>query len=313
MGEYKHTSVLLNESIEALHIKSDGFYVDGTLGGAGHSSLIAEKLTTGKLIGVDRDSEAIRAAEKRLGAFGDRVCLVKANYGDLPEVLDSLHTAFVDGILLDLGVSSYQLDNGERGFSYMQEDAPLDMRMEQETGITAGEIRETYSKDQLEFLFREYGEEKFAKRIAAGIVAERERRAIKKTGDLNRVIREAIPAGAARRKGHPSKRVFQALRIETNSELSVLSECLPKLIDRLSDGGRLCCITFHSLEDRIVKNAFKAAQDPCTCPKEFPVCVCGKKSKGKVLVKKPILPSAAECEENARSRSAKLRVFERRW
>ena len=296
--EFAHTSVLLEETIEGLAIKPDGIYVDGTLGGAGHSSHIAARLRTGRLIGIDQDAEAIEAATKRLEPWQEHVTLVRDNYCNLPAVLNSLGIDKVDGIMLDLGVSSYQLDNAERGFSYRY-DTALDMRMDQRQTLTAKTIVNEWSQAELFRCIRDYGEDKFAQNIAKHIVQAREKKPIETTGELNDIIRAAIPAKMREKGGHPSKRTFQAIRIACNREL-------------LHPGGRFCIITFHSLEDRIVKNAFRRNENPCTCPPEFPVCVCGKVSKGKVITRKPILPGAEELEVNSRSKSAKLRVFEKK-
>ena len=308
---FRHTSVLLEPSIEQLQIRPNGIYVDGTLGGGGHSYHIAERLTKdGRLIGIDRDEEAICAASKRLEPFTDRVTIVKNNYGNIREVLDRLEISQVDGILLDLGVSSYQLDTAERGFSYMA-DAPLDMRMDREESRTAWDIVNTYSEQELFRVIRDYGEDRFAKNIAKHIVKQREEKPVETTGELVKIIQGAIPMKVQKTGGHPAKRTFQAIRIELNRELTVIDEVIDTMIDVLKPGGRLCIITFHSLEDRIVKSRFRTAENPCICPREFPVCVCGRKSKGHVVTRKPILPSETEMEENPRARSAKLRVFEK--
>ena len=308
--EFKHISVLLQECIDGLNIKENGIYVDGTLGGAGHSSKIIEKLSPkGILIGIDRDTEALKSASERLKVYGN-VKYIHGNHDDIKNILEDLNVKEVDGILLDLGVSSYQLDEASRGFSYMQ-DAPLDMRMNTNDKITAKDVVNQCTKDELVKIFRDYGEEKWASRIADFIVKRRESGEIQTTFELVDIIKAAIPA-KMRVNGHPSKRTCQAIRIECNRELEVLKESLDDLIDLLNPGGRLCIITFHSLEDRIVKSAFRNAENPCICPPEFPVCVCGRKSKGKVISRKPILPSAKELEENSRSKSAKLRVFEKR-
>lgn len=309
--EFKHISVLLDECIEGLNIKPDGIYVDGTLGGAGHSSHIVEKLNNnGRLIGIDQDQEAITAATKKLKKYEKSVDIIHNNYVNLLQVLFNLNIKSVDGILLDLGVSSYQLDNKDRGFSY-RFDSSLDMRMDTRNELTARDIVNNYSEGELFRVIRDYGEDKFAKNIAKHIVMARAEKPIETTFELNDVIKAAIPAKFRADGGHPSKRTFQAIRIECNRELEVLKEAIDQMIDALNPGGRLCIITFHSLEDRIVKTAFKNAQDPCTCPPSFPVCVCGKKSKGKVVTRKPILPSDEELECNPRSKSAKLRIFER--
>ena len=309
--DFKHYSVLLPETIEQLHIKEDGIYVDGTLGGGGHSYEIAKRLTTGRLIGIDQDYDALEAAGDRLRPFADRVTLVHSNYEAMVERVHELGIDKVDGILLDLGVSSFQLDTPERGFSYMVEDAPLDMRMDQDNPMTAADIVNDYSEEDLYRIIRDYGEDRFAKNIAKNIVKERQKERITRAGQLNQIIERSIPKKLQVTGGHPAKRTYQAIRIELNRELDVLEQNLDAFIDLLAEDGRICIITFHSLEDRIVKNTFKKNQDPCTCPKDFPVCVCGKKSKGRVITRKPILPSEKELEENTRSRSAKLRVFER--
>ena len=307
--DFKHYSVLLPETIEQLHIKEDGIYVDGTLGGGGHSYEIAKRLTTGRLIGIDQDYDALEAAGERLRPFADRVTLVHSNYEAMVERVHELGIDKVDGILLDLGVSSFQLDTPERGFSYMVEDAPLDMRMDQDNPMTAADIVNDYSEEDLYRIIRDYGEDRFAKNIAKNIVKERQKERITRAGQLNQIIERSIPKKLQVTGGHPAKRTYQAIRIELNRELDVLEQNLDAFIDLLAEDGRICIITFHSLEDRIVKNTFKKNQDPCTCPKDFPVC--GKKSKGRVITRKPILPSEKELEENTRSRSAKLRVFER--
>ena len=309
--DFKHYSVLLPETIEQLHIKEDGIYVDGTLGGGGHSYEIAKRLTTGRLIGIDQDYDALEAAGERLRPFADRVTLVHSNYEAMVERVHELGIDKVDGILLDLGVSSFQLDTPERGFSYMVEDAPLDMRMDQDNPMTAADIVNDYSEEDLYRIIRDYGEDRFAKNIAKNIVKERQKERITRAGQLNQIIERSIPKKLQVTGGHPAKRTYQAIRIELNRELDVLEQNLDAFIDLLAEDGRICIITFHSLEHRIVKNTFKKNQDPCTCPKDFPVCVCGKKSKGRVITRKPILPSEKELEENTRSRSAKLRVFER--
>jgi 16S rRNA (cytosine1402-N4)-methyltransferase len=311
MKEFSHKSVLLEECIRELKIDPEGTYVDGTLGGAGHSSEIAKRLTTGKLIGFDQDAEAIEASSRRLEPFGDRVTIIRDNFSHISSRVQELGITSVNGELLDLGVSSYQIDTPERGFSYMTPEADLDMRMDQSSSMTAADIINTYSREELFRILRDYGEEKFASAIASRIVKEREKAPIKKVGELNSIIDASIPAKIRKTGGHPAKRTFQALRIELNDELGVLEGHIDEWIDLLAPGGRLCIITFHSLEDRIVKAAFRRNEDPCTCPREFPVCVCGKKSKGKVITKKPILPTDQEMEENSRSKSAKLRVFEK--
>lgn len=308
---FGHVSVLLNEAVEGLAVKPDGVYVDGTLGGAGHSSVIASRLTTGRLIGIDQDADAIAAATKRLSPWKERVTVVRSNYEAMASVVHQLGFSEVDGILLDLGVSSYQLDTPERGFSY-KVDVPLDMRMDDRMEKTAKDIVNEYSEQELYRMIRDYGEEAFAKNIAKHIVRERESRPIATTGQLVGVIQAAIPAKVRWAGGHPAKKTFQAIRIELNRELSVLEDSLGGMIDLLAPGGRLCVITFHSLEDRIVKNAFRQAEHPCTCPPSFPVCVCGKKQKGITVTRKPILPSEEEQTANSRARSAKLRIFEKR-
>ena len=309
--EFKHYSVMLNETIEQLNIRPDGIYVDGTLGGAGHSSEIAKRLTTGRLIGIDQDADAIAAASERLKDYKDKVTIVRSNYAQMKEVLHNLGIEKVDGILLDLGVSSFQLDTPERGFTYRSEDAPLDMRMDDRQKLTARDIVNEYSEMELFRIIRDYGEDRFAKNIAKHIVSAREQKPIETTGELNAIIKGAIPMKVQVTGGHPSKRTYQAIRIELNHELDVLRDNLDDMIELLNDGGRCCIITFHSLEDRIVKSAFKKNENPCTCPSNFPVCVCGNKSRGHVVTRKPILPSEKELEENSRSKSAKLRVFER--
>ena len=309
--EFKHYSVMLNETIEQLNIRPDGIYMDGTLGGAGHSSEIAKRLTTGRLIGIDQDADAIAAASERLKDYKDKVTIVRSNYAQMKEVLHNLGIEKVDGILLDLGVSSFQLDTPERGFTYRSEDAPLDMRMDDRQKLTARDIVNEYSEMELFRIIRDYGEDRFAKNIAKHIVSAREQKPIETTGELNAIIKGAIPMKVQVTGGHPSKRTYQAIRIELNHELDVLRDNLDDMIELLNDGGRCCIITFHSLEDRIVKSAFKKNENPCTCPSNFPVCVCGNKSRGHVVTRKPILPSEKELEENSRSKSAKLRVFER--
>lgn len=310
--EFKHKSVLLDESIEALKIRPDGIYVDGTLGGGGHSYEICRRLSDrGKLIGIDQDAAAIEAAGERLGEFKDKTIIIRANYCDMKKELDNRNITSVDGIILDLGVSSYQLDTADRGFTY-REDAPLDMRMDQRQTMTAKDIVNEYSEDELYRVIHDYGEERFARNIARHIVTARQNKIIETTGELIDVIKAAIPMKARVTGGHPAKRTFQAIRIELNRELEVLEDSLAEMIDLLNDGGRICVITFHSLEDRVVKNIFRQQESPCICSKNFPVCVCGRKSKGIVVTRKPILPSEGELEENKRSKSAKLRVFERR-
>lgn len=309
--EFKHTSVLLEETIENLDIQPEGIYLDGTLGGGGHACEVAKRLTgAGRLIGIDQDEDAIEAAGKRLSPYRERVTLIRDNYANAAETLAEVGIYGVDGILLDLGVSSYQLDNEERGFSYRY-DAPLDMRMDRRQSLSAKEIVNEYTETELARILRDYGEEKFAKNIAKHIVAARTDKPIITTGELNEIIKAAIPAKMRAVGGHPSKRTFQAIRIACNRELEVLQDSLDGLIALLNPGGRLCVITFHSLEDRIVKSAFRKNENPCTCPPDFPVCVCGQVSKGTVITKKPILPSEREREENSRAKSAKLRVFEK--
>lgn len=311
--EFKHYSVLLNETIEQLHIRPDGIYVDGTLGGAGHASQVAERLSDqGRLIGIDQDADAIAAAGERLRKFGDRVTIIRSNYANMKEELHAIGIDHVDGIVLDLGVSSFQLDTPERGFTYRDEDAPLDMRMDDRQTLTARDIVNDYSEMDLYRIIRDYGEDKFAKNIAKHIVNEREKKPIETAGQFSEIIRESIPMKVQKTGGHPAKRTFQAIRIELNRELEVLQNSLDEMIDLLNPGGRICIITFHSLEDRIVKTNFKRNENPCTCPADFPVCVCGNVSKGKVITRKPILPGEKELEENSRSKSAKLRVFERK-
>ena len=310
--EFVHASVLLKETIESLNIKPDGIYVDGTLGGGGHSLEIAKRLAPGgKLIGIDRDGDAICAAGKRLADYSDVVTIRRGNYSQMADILKDLQITAVDGIVLDLGVSSHQLDSAERGFSYMQ-DAPLDMRMDQRETRTAGNIVNGASEHELFRILRDYGEERFAQNIAKHIAERRASKRIETTGELVEIIRASIPMKLQKQGGHPAKRTFQALRIELNGELSALEDSLDGMIDLLGDGGRLSVITFHSLEDRIVKAAFRRNENPCTCPKSFPVCVCGKKPKGFVVTRKPVLPGEEEQNENPRSKSAKLRVFERK-
>lgn len=307
---FQHTSVLLEETIANLKIKPDGTYVDGTLGGAGHASEVCKRLSaTGRFIGIDQDDAAIAAAGERLREFGERVTIIRSNYCNMVSRLQERGILGVDGILLDLGVSSYQLDTAERGFTY-REDAPLDMRMDQRAELSAYDVVNGYSEEQLVRILRDYGEERFARNIARNICTARQEEPIRTTGELTEIIKRSIPAKIRATGGHPAKRTFQAIRIEVNQELTVLEESLDGMIDLLNDGGRLCVITFHSLEDRIVKEAFRRNENPCTCPSHFPVCVCGKKSKGKVITRKPILPGETETEENSRSKSAKLRIFE---
>ncbi len=309
--EFHHIPVLLDEVIDGLQLQPSGIYVDGTLGGAGHSLQIASRLGEGgRLIGIDQDKDAIAAASKRLEPFGDRVTIVRDNYEHIPQILQQLGISSVDGILLDIGVSSYQLDNPERGFSY-NSDEPLDMRMDQESPVTAADIVNEKSQEELTRILRDYGEERYATNIARRIVQERENKPFTTTGDLVRVIRASVPMKMQEKYGNPCKRSFQAIRIACNRELDVLQDSIDQLIDRLAPGGRLCIITFHSLEDRIVKNAFRRNENPCTCPPEFPVCVCGRQSKGKVITRKPIVPSERELERNKRAASSKLRIFEK--
>jgi len=307
--EFNHYSVMLTETIDELNIKPDGIYVDGTLGGGGHAFEVCSKLNRGHFYGIDQDDAAIAAAGERLAPFGDKVTIIRNNYRNAKAALTELGVDKVDGVVLDLGVSSYQLDTEDRGFSY-RFDAPLDMRMDRRQTLTAREIVNGYSEMELFRMIKNYGEDQFAKNIAKHIVRARAEKPIETTFELNEVIKAAIPA-RMRQNGHPSKQTFQAIRIECNQELEVLKNSLDDFIDMLNPGGRLCIITFHSLEDRIVKTAFKKNENPCTCPPEFPVCVCGNISKGKVITKKPILPSTRELEENSRSKSAKLRVFQR--
>ncbi len=310
--EFKHKSVLLEETIEALNIKPDAIYVDGTLGGGGHALEISKRLSDkGRLIGIDQDADAIEAARQRLGEFKDKVTIIRSNYCDMKKELANIQITSVDGIILDLGVSSYQLDTADRGFTY-REDAPLDMRMDQRQSMTAKDIVNEYSEMDLYRIIRDYGEDKFAKNIAKHIVSARNVKALETNGELINVIKAAIPMKFRAVGGHPAKKTFQAIRIELNRELEVLRDSLDDMIELLNDDGRICIITFHSLEDRIVKTIFKKNEDPCTCPREFPICVCGKTSKGKVITRKPILPGEQELEENKRSKSSKLRVFERR-
>lgn len=310
--EFKHYSVLLAETIEQLNIRPDGIYVDGTLGGAGHASEVLKHLSKqGRLIGIDQDADAIRAASERLAPYKEQVTIIRSNYANMKEELNAIGVTGVDGIVLDLGVSSFQLDTLERGFTYRDPDAPLDMRMDDRQTQTAKDIVNGYSEMELYRIIRDYGEDKFAKNIAKHIVMERQKKTIETAGELTEIIRASIPMKVQATGGHPAKRTFQAIRIELNHELDVLQNHLDEMIDLLNPGGRICIITFHSLEDRIVKVNFKRNENPCTCPSDFPVCVCGKVSKGKVITRKPILPSEKELEENSRSKSAKLRVFEK--
>lgn len=309
--DFKHTSVLLEETIENLRVKPEGVYVDGTLGGAGHALEVCRRLSAaGRLIGIDQDEDAIAAAEERLREYRDRVTILRSNYRCMVSELKKRGITAVDGILLDLGVSSHQLDEAERGFTY-REDAPLDMRMDQRQELTAAGVVNTYSEERLYQVIRDYGEEKFAKNIAKRICRERAEKPILTTRELVEIIKASIPAKMRVTGGHPAKRTFQAIRIEVNQELAVLEESLDGMIDFLREGGRLCVITFHSLEDRIVKNIFRRNEHPCICPPEFPVCVCGRKPKGFVVTRKPVVPGEEELAANKRSKSAKLRVFER--
>lgn len=309
--EFKHKSVLLYETVDELNIKPDGIYVDGTLGGGGHSYEIAGRLSEGgRLIGIDQDEDAIKAASKRLEPYMDRVTIVRNNYCNMDKVLDELGIDKVDGIMLDLGVSSYQLDAADRGFTY-NVDTALDMRMDQRQEVTAKDIVNEYSEFDLYRIIRDYGEDRFAKNIAKHIVAARQEKPIETTFELNDIIKAAIPMKVRATGGHPSKRTYQAIRIELNKELEVLENSIDMMIDRLKPEGRLCIITFHSLEDRIVKTRFRNNENPCTCPPSFPACVCGKVPKGRVITRKPVVPTDEEINENSRSKSSKLRVFER--
>lgn len=308
---FKHKSVLLEETVNGLNIKPNGIYVDGTLGGGGHAYEVCKRLgENGRFIGIDQDEAAIEAASARLSEFGEKVTIIRSNYCDMKSQLEKLGVKKVDGIVLDLGVSSYQLDTPERGFSY-RVDAPLDMRMDRRQKMTARDIVNDYSEIELFRIIRDYGEDKFAKNIAKHIVLERENGPIETTGQLIEIIKRAIPMKFQKTSGHPAKRTFQAIRIELNKELEVLRNSLDDMIDMLNEDGRICIITFHSLEDRIVKGIFKKNENPCICPSHFPVCVCGQTSKGSVVSRKPILPTEMELEENSRSKSAKLRIFER--
>lgn len=310
--EFVHKSVLLNETVDSLNIKPNGIYIDGTLGGGGHAYEVCKRLGEhGRFIGIDQDAEAIEAAGLRLAEFGDKVTIVRSNYVDIDNILKSLNISKVNGIMLDLGVSSHQLDTVERGFSY-KENAPLDMRMDVRNPMTAKDIVNNYSEMELYRVIRDYGEDKFAKNIAKHIVNARKEKEIETTYELNDIIKAAIPMKMRVNGGHPAKKTFQAIRIELNKELEVLNNSIDKMIDLLDDGGRFSIITFHSLEDRIVKTRFRNNENPCICPPDFPVCVCGKKSKGKVITRKPIVPSEQEIIENKRAKSSKLRVFERR-
>ena len=307
---FEHIPVLLNEVIEGLNIDPEGIYVDGTLGGAGHSYEIAKRLKGGRLIGIDRDEDAIAAASERLEPFFDRVTIVRGNYGDMADILGDIGISEVDGILLDLGVSSHQLDEAERGFSY-REDAPLDMRMDRRDELTAYDVVNTYTEAELARILKDYGEERFAGSIARHIVRARAERPVSTTFELSDIIKASIPAKYRDKKGHPAKRSFQAIRIEVNHELDILRDSLNGMIDILKPGGRLCVISFHSLEDRIVKQAMRTAEDPCICPKDFPVCVCGRKPKGRCVSKKAITAADNELDTNNRAHSAKLRIFEK--
>ena len=310
--KFEHVSVLLEETVAQLNIQPNGIYVDGTLGGAGHAYEVCSRLgENGRFIGIDQDEAAILTGKERLAPFGDKVTIVRNNYCNMPTVLKELGIEKVNGIVLDLGVSSYQLDTAERGFSY-KEDGPLDMRMDNRQTLTAKDIVNGYSEMELYRIIRDYGEDKFAKNIAKHIVRMREEKELTTTYELNEAIKAAIPMKIRKNTGHPSKKTFQAIRIELNKELEVLNNTLQDMIDLLDEGGRICIITFHSLEDRIVKSIFRKNENPCTCPPSFPVCMCGKKSKGKVITRKPILPSEEEMGRNRRSKSAKLRVFEKR-
>lgn len=310
--DFEHASVLLDETIRELKIKPDGIYVDGTLGGGGHAYHVLSRLSNeGRYIGIDQDEDAIRASTKRLAPFKDKVTIVRDNYVNMPNVLRDLGISHVDGILLDLGVSSFQLDEKDRGFTY-REDVPLDMRMDQRQSFSARDIVNEYSEQELFHIIRDYGEDKFAKNIAKHIAAEREKAPIETTGQLIEVIKHAIPMKIRAVGGHPAKRTFQAIRIECNRELDVLKTSLDQMIELLNPEGRLCIITFHSLEDRIVKRAFRKNENPCTCPPNFPICTCGNESKGKVITRKPILPTEEELIRNKRAKSSKLRVFERK-
>ncbi len=309
--DFKHVSVLLDETITGLNIKPDGIYVDGTLGGGGHAYEVLKRLSSkGRLIGIDQDGEALQAAGERLKEYKDKVTLVRDNYCEIERVLKDLNIEKVDGIVLDIGVSSYQLDNLERGFSY-KSDAPLDMRMDTRQKLTAADVVNTYSESELFKIIKEYGEDKFAKNIAKHIVLARQDKPFETTKELSEVIKRAIPMKVQAKGGHPAKKTFQAIRIEVNRELTVLKESIDKMIEYLNPEGRICIITFHSLEDRIVKMKFRENENPCTCPSDFPVCVCGKKSKGRVITRKPIIPSDEEIEVNKRAKSSKLRIFER--
>lgn len=308
---FEHKPVLLNEVIEGLNIKSSGIYADGTLGGAGHSFEIVRRLADdGRLVGIDRDENAVRAAAERLKDYADRVTIVRGNYLDTVQILHDLGIDSIDGMLLDLGVSSHQFDDASRGFSY-RNDAPLDMRMDQRDPLSAYEVVNEYSESELYRVIRDYGEDRFAKNIARHIAAKRAEKPVRTTLELAEIVKGAIPARMREGGGHPAKKTFQAIRIEVNRELDILKDSIDGLIDILKPGGRLCIITFQSLEDRIVKNAFRTAEDPCICPKDFPVCVCGRKSKGRVITRKAITAGEEELKENNRAHSARLRIFER--
>ena len=309
--EFNHISVLLNETINGLNIKPDGVYVDGTLGGGGHSLEIVKRLNKGgHLYGIDRDEDAIEAASDRLKEYSDRFTAVHGNFYNAADILESLGVDRIDGMILDLGVSSHQLDEAQRGFSYMQ-DAPLDMRMDRQSGYSAWNVVNEKTEKELNDIIFKYGEEKWAKRIAQFIVAEREKKPIDTPGELVEIIKKSVPTGARRDGPHPANRSFQAIRIEVNGELAILDSTVDSVVEKLNTGGRICVITFHSLEDRIIKNAMRRHENPCTCPPEFPVCVCGKKADGKVITRKPILPSEEELEQNPRARSAKLRIMQK--
>ncbi len=309
---FKHKSVLLEETIDSLHIRPDGIYVDGTLGGGGHAYEVCRRLgPAGHLIGIDQDADAVEAAMERLAAYGDRVTVIRGNYEQTDVILRELGIARADGIYLDLGVSSYQLDTASRGFTY-REDAPLDMRMDQRNPLTAADIVNTYRESDLYRVIRDYGEDRFAKNIAKHIVLARAKKPLATTGELVEVIKAAIPMKMRAAGGHPAKRTFQAIRIECNRELDILNGTIDRMIGLLKPGGRLCIITFHSLEDRIVKTRFRENENPCVCPPGFPVCMCGRVSKGTVVTRKPIVPTDKELEDNKRAKSARLRVFERK-
>ena len=310
--EFHHVSVLLHECIQGLNIKEDGIYVDGTLGGAGHSKKICSHLNKdGQLIGIDQDINAINASSKKLAHETCKVTLVESNFSDLKNQLGKINVSQIDGVLLDLGVSSHQLDEAERGFSYMH-DAPLDMRMNQSVGLSAYDVVNKYKEEELDEIIKKYGEENWSKRIAKFICDYRVQKPIETTYELVEIIKKAVPKGARRDGPHPAKRTFQAIRIEVNNELGIIGDTILDIVDMLKPGGRLCIITFHSLEDRIVKQTYKKLENPCTCPREFPVCICNEKSQIKIITRKPILPTAMEIEENPRSRSAKLRILEKR-